>query len=91
MEFNQQQMETFEQCPRCKTLSCETELSTSDRKTKCSACGYEGSISKFREHHSQEHPQTPKTPIDLFGRKGIADPEEASRREELIKRLDIRC
>jgi ribosomal protein L37E len=91
MEFNHQEMQTFEKCPRCGSLSCVTELSTSDRKTKCSSCGFEGNVLAFREHHNIELPVDNKRPPDMFGRKQIQDPEEASRRLELLKRLDIHC
>lgn len=90
MELDAREMETYEKCPRCGSLSCMTELSSDDRKTKCSSCGYEGNISVFREHHSIETPQTPKIPIDMFGKKGFKNPEDASYKETLLKRLDIR-
>jgi ribosomal protein L37E len=85
--FSSKEMEMYEKCPRCGSLSCTTELSTDDRKTKCGSCGFEGNVTKFREHKGFELPKTDK-PVDLLGRK-MQDPEEESRKIELLKRLDI--
>ena len=88
MEFDAREMEFYEKCPRCSSLSCSTDLSTDDRKTKCSSCGFEGNISTFRDHSHIETPKITK-PVDLMG-KPLQNPEDASYKETLIKRLDIR-
>lgn len=89
MEQINKEMEFFEKCPRCKSMSCTTELSSDDRKTKCSSCGFEGNILKFREHEGEEHPQPNKRPIDDFGKKGFKDYEQISKKIRLLKDLDI--
>lgn len=86
MELDAREMEMYEKCPRCGSLSCTTELSTEDRKTKCTSCGFEGNISTFREHKGFEVPKV--IPNDMFGRK-LLGPEEESRKIQLLKRLDI--
>ena len=57
MEQINKEMEFVEKCPRCKSMSCSTDLSSDDRKTKCNSCGFEGNISSFREHQKKEYPQ----------------------------------
>lgn len=81
------EMEMYEKCPRCGSLSCTTELSTEDRTTKCSSCGFEGNITRFREHKGYELPKNP-IPNDLFGRKQLR-PEDESRKIQLLNKLDI--
>jgi len=79
-------LETYEKCPRCGSLSSETELSTSNRVTRCTSCGYEGGIAKFQEHKHYEIPKN--KPNDLFGRQ-LLDAEQDSYKQSMLKRLDI--
>lgn len=82
------EMSIFEKCPRCKSMSCETELSTSDRNTKCSTCGYTGSIAKFREHLDGEFIPSDNKQVNMFG-KELLSSEDNLRKMQMLKNLDI--
>ena len=88
MEFDAREMQMYEKCPRCGSLSCTTELSTSDRKTKCSSCGFEGNITTFREHKGIEVPKNPSKPRDEFG-KELLSPEKLSQRIKILDELNL--
>ena len=89
MEPVNKEMEFMEICPKCNSMSCTTDLSSDDRKTKCNSCGFEGNISRFREHEGKEPSQEPIQQRDQFGRKRFLDPTEESKRIQLLKKLDI--
>lgn len=87
MELGSREMQMYEKCPRCGSLSCETDLSTDNRNTTCSSCGYIGNVSKYREHKQYELPKQNK-PKDFFG-KEMMGPEDHSYKLNMMKRLDI--
>ena len=89
MNFNEKEMQFIEKCPRCQSMSCTTDLSSDEQKTKCNSCGHESGINSFRDHEKMEKPQPNGRLIDNFGRRGMKDPEEVSRRIQLLKGLDI--
>lgn len=82
------EMELYEKCPRCGSMSCETDLSTDDRKTNCSSCGFSGNISTFREHKGFEKPKHSGKPTDFFGNK-ILSSDKLSERITMLDKMGL--
>jgi transcription elongation factor Elf1 len=81
-------LEFYEKCPNCGSLSCSTDISSDDRKTTCSTCGFSGNITTFRNHDNIEINKW--APKDIFGKQQL-NMERADYKKMLMKNLDIKC
>lgn len=80
------ELNNYEKCPKCNSLSNETDLSSNI--ITCTSCGYKNTANSFRNHEHVESYDVSNRK-DFFG-KNIIDSDENDYKRNLIKKLDIK-